>query len=95
MGGEMSDSGQSHAKFLRELRRQFPAEAGFTIEEALRIELVEDEQVICPVTIVEGNELYLEFRPKEKRSLGDKLHLLPGDDPDDPTFLSPKRSPQA
>jgi hypothetical protein len=50
---------------LDELREQFPEEAGFKIEEAVWVGVVDGEDVTAPLTIVEGNGLRLEFRGRQ------------------------------
>ena len=53
---------QSQAESLREqLRRDFPTEAGYEVEEATRIELVDGRETLIPLTIVRGNGVDLTF----------------------------------
>ena len=56
-----------------ELRRQFPAEAGFTVEEATWVEFVDGRQESIPALLVEGNGLSLTFYSRQpKKPPGEK-----------------------
>jgi hypothetical protein len=53
---------RSQTDSLREqLRRDFPSEAGFEVEEAVRFEVVDGKEELIPLTIVTGNGVDMTF----------------------------------
>jgi hypothetical protein len=53
---------RSQTDSLREqLRRDFPAEVGFEVDEAVRIEVVDGKEELIPLTIVTGNGVDMTF----------------------------------
>ncbi len=63
--GDSDQDSLQQERLREELRRRFPADAGYEVVEATWVEFVDGEPDLIPVTTVSGNGINLTFFPRE------------------------------